>query len=61
MRQRISVRAFEVGVGRARILRVSGGVAQWRDGEKLPVVIERAEGALFRAKDRGRNRVEVAP
>jgi diguanylate cyclase (GGDEF)-like protein len=61
MRQRVSERAFEVGDGLALILRVSVGVAQWRSGEKMPHLIERAEGALFRAKDRGRNRVEVAP
>jgi diguanylate cyclase (GGDEF)-like protein len=61
MRQRISERAFEVSDGLALILRVSVGVAQWRTGEKMPHVIERSEGALFRAKDRGRNRVEVAP
>jgi diguanylate cyclase (GGDEF)-like protein len=61
MRQRVSERAFEVGDGLALILRVSVGVAQWRAGEKMPDLIERAEGAVFRAKDRGRNRVEVAP
>jgi len=61
MRQRVSERAFEVGDGLALILRVSVGVAQWRSGEKMPDLIERSEGALFRAKDRGRNRVEVAP
>jgi diguanylate cyclase (GGDEF)-like protein len=61
MRQRVSERAFEVSDGLALILRVSVGVAQWRTGEKMPDVIERSEGALFRAKDRGRNRVEVAP
>jgi diguanylate cyclase (GGDEF)-like protein len=61
MRQRVSERAFEVGDGLALILRVSVGVAQWRSAEKMPHLIERAEGALFRAKDRGRNRVEVAP
>jgi diguanylate cyclase (GGDEF)-like protein len=61
MRQRVSERAFEVGDGLALILRVSVGVAQWRAGEKMPDLIERGESALFRAKDRGRNRVEVAP
>ena len=61
MRQRVSERAFELSEGLALILRVSVGVAQWRAGEKMPDLIERAEGALFRAKDRGHNRVEVAP
>ncbi|HEX4416689.1 MAG TPA: sensor domain-containing diguanylate cyclase [Kofleriaceae bacterium] len=61
MRQRICERAFEVGDGLALLLRVSVGIAQWRVGEKLPSLIERADAALYGAKDRGRNRVEVAP
>jgi diguanylate cyclase (GGDEF)-like protein len=61
MRQRVSERAFHVGEGLALLLRVSVGVAQWRTGELMPHVIERAESALWGAKDRGRNRVEVAP
>jgi diguanylate cyclase (GGDEF)-like protein len=61
MRQRVSERAFEVGDGLALLLRVSVGVAQWRAGEKMPSLIHRADAALYSAKDRGRNRVEVAP
>jgi diguanylate cyclase (GGDEF)-like protein len=61
MRQRICERAFDVGEGLALLLRVSVGIAQWRVGEKLPSLIERADAALYGAKDRGRNRVEVAP
>ena len=61
MRQRVSERAFEVGDGLALLLRVSVGVAQWRAGEAMPDLIARADAALFSAKDRGRNRVEVAP
>ncbi|HET9623518.1 MAG TPA: sensor domain-containing diguanylate cyclase [Kofleriaceae bacterium] len=61
MRQRICERAFDVGDGLALLLRVSVGIAQWRAGEKLPSLIERADAALYGAKDRGRNRVEVAP
>ena len=60
MRQRVSERALEVGDGVALILRVSIGVAQWRGGEQMPALIERADIALYTAKDRGRNRVEVA-
>jgi diguanylate cyclase (GGDEF)-like protein len=61
MRQRICERAFEVGDGLALLLRVSIGIAQWRVGEEMPDLIERADTALYGAKDRGRNRVEVAP
>ena len=61
MRQRICERAFEVGDGLALLLRVSVGIAQWRAGEAMPALIERADTALYGAKDRGRNRVEVAP
>jgi diguanylate cyclase (GGDEF)-like protein len=61
MRVRVSERAFHVGEGLALLLRVSVGVAQWRPGERMPRLIERADAALYGAKDRGRNRVEVAP
>jgi diguanylate cyclase (GGDEF)-like protein len=61
MRQRVSERAFDVGDGLALLLRVSVGVAQWRTGERMPALIERADAALYGAKSRGRNRVEVAP
>lgn len=61
MRQRVSERAFDIGDGMALILRISVGIAQWRTGESMPNLIERADAALYDAKDRGRNRVEVAP
>lgn len=61
MRQRVSERAFDAGDGLALILRISVGVAQWRDGEPTSELIERADDALYGAKQRGRNRVEVAP
>jgi diguanylate cyclase (GGDEF)-like protein len=61
MRQRVCERSFTVGDGLALILRISVGIAQWRVGEKMHHLIERADVALYDAKDRGRNRVEVAP
>ncbi len=61
MRQRVCERAFDVGDGLALLLRISIGIAQWRIGETMPDLIERADVAMYSAKDRGRNRVEVAP
>ena len=61
MRQRVCERAFDVGDGLALLLRISVGIAQWRMGEDMPDLIERADIALYGAKQRGRNRVEVAP
>jgi len=39
---------------------VSVGVAQWRSGESLEHLMERADAALYRAKREGRNRVETS-
>jgi diguanylate cyclase (GGDEF)-like protein len=61
MRQRVCERAFDIGDGLALLLRISVGIAQWRMGETMPDLIERADTALYGAKQRGRNRVEVAP
>ncbi|CAN5789024.1 sensor domain-containing diguanylate cyclase [soil metagenome] len=61
MRQRVCERAFDVGDGLALLLRVSVGIAQWRTNEPMADLIDRADTALYGAKDRGRNRVEVAP
>jgi hypothetical protein len=38
---------------------VSIGVAQWGAGEQLGEVIQRADRTLYRAKQSGRDRVEV--
>ena len=41
-----------------RNISISIGVAQYRNGERITTLIERADIALYRAKQLGRNRVE---
>jgi diguanylate cyclase (GGDEF)-like protein len=61
MRQRVCERAFDAGDGLILLLRASVGVAQWRARETMQSFISRTDVALYGAKQRGRNRVEVAP
>lgn len=38
---------------------LSIGVARYRPGDSLPALVQRADAALYRAKSKGRNRVET--
>lgn len=46
--------------GRPVNLTASIGLAEWQCGESMTALLERADAALYRAKDNGRNRVEMA-
>ncbi|UNP89187.1 membrane-associated sensor domain-containing protein [Aeromonas encheleia] len=42
-------------------LTLSQGIAQWRQGESLVMLLERVDGALYQAKGEGRNCYRLAP
>jgi len=60
--ERVRVQTERTGftvAGHARHVTVSIGVAQYRRGESLQAMVERADAALYRAKAGGRNRIEL--
>ena len=59
VREAIAAVDFEAD-GRRVTLTTSLGVAEWRRGESLDAVLTRADGALYQAKEMGRNQVVVA-
>jgi len=59
LREGVAAMPMETEAGDLSIT-VSIGVAQWVPGEELPDVLGRADLALYQAKHKGRNRVEVA-
>ncbi|MDF2232803.1 GGDEF domain-containing protein [Albimonas sp. CAU 1670] len=63
VRQELAARAFVVSGTRKRLGTVTAslGVAEWRPGETAAEFVARADAALYKAKNTGRNRVIVAP
>lgn len=52
--------AIDLGDGEQVKVTVSIGLAEWQEGETLEDLLRRADRALYDAKDKGRNRVEIA-
>jgi two-component system, cell cycle response regulator len=59
-RLRAAVAALPLPEGGPARVTMSAGAATWQPNESAEQLLERADAALYRAKDRGRNRVEVA-
>lgn len=56
--ERLRAQIAETAPGDPHGVTVSLGVACYRPGESLSALVKRADDALYRAKERGRNRVE---
>ncbi|MCK9563995.1 MAG: diguanylate cyclase, partial [Bacteroidales bacterium] len=58
---RASVKTFKARYGREELgVTISVGVAEYRPGETLEILVNRADGALYNAKREGRDRVRPA-
>ena len=58
VRQQVGEEPIVIATTQLRIT-VSIGLSEWRSGQELPDLLNRADVALYRAKQNGRNRVEV--
>lgn len=59
LREAIQGKAFDTNVGPVDMT-FSAGIAEFRPGESIMQMLQRADTALYRAKTAGRNRVEAA-
>jgi diguanylate cyclase (GGDEF)-like protein len=59
MAERLRHKVADSFLGRGPHVTISGGVAAWVPGEGGQRVVRRADGALYRAKEEGRNRIAV--
>lgn len=59
LRRRLVGEEFQLG-GRPQRITLSMGVTSYRAGDSLQAMVERADQALYAAKDAGRNRVQSA-
>jgi diguanylate cyclase (GGDEF)-like protein len=59
LRGAVNAQPFDTSAG-ALAITFSAGIAHYRKGDSISGLLHRADGALYRAKARGRDRVEVA-
>jgi len=59
--ERIRIAVAGADFGAVAEVTVSLGVAQWQAGELADALLRRVDGAMYAAKQAGRNRVELAP
>lgn len=60
LRGAVNAQAFNTSAG-ALPITFSAGIAHYRKGDSISDLLHRADGALYRAKATGRDRVEIAP
>nr|WP_281374966.1 GGDEF domain-containing protein [Gluconacetobacter sacchari] len=59
IRSRLENSVIPCSTGSTLSLTISGGIATFRGGLKISTLIDRADRALYAAKDAGRNRIEI--
>ncbi|MBS9405747.1 GGDEF domain-containing protein, partial [Halomonas sp. TRM85114] len=57
--ERLRQRTEALDLGNLGSVTISVGVAAWRPGESRKTLVARADQAMYRAKEGGRNRVEA--